>query len=316
MHETGQLVACQPPFITLRQPYSYGWGKDDNKTTSGIDNIVLTMRWTISQEHDWLMGSLAWNIFWGIFQFQKLTFSAEAVLETSWALQSVDLPGENQIKIILCCPFKNMKPCAFSFLENTGDAARGTPEVQNQPGEVFQSRCIWISTQQVTLTYHLELYFPFSCTYLYFFFTGDLPPSAEVKPWGGPNQLPHVWPCRRDLGEKFFSYFDKDDLRAFCCLENTLLEFVDDLNIFSARLMHLFCQMVILSGFDYDQNWEQLIGLWLNCVAGGDQVPCQAQDPSCWNFDRHSAQDQEMRSLSKVKRWCSHSPFDWSPSAK
>ena len=110
------------------------------------------------------MGSLAWNIFWGIFQFQKLTFSAEAVLETSWALQSVDLPGENQIKIILCCPFKNMKPCAFSFLENTGDAPRGTPEVQNQPGEVFQSRCIWISTQQVTLTYHLELYFPLSCT--------------------------------------------------------------------------------------------------------------------------------------------------------
>ena len=153
MHETGQLVACQPPFITLRQPYSYGWGKDDNKTTSGIDNIVLTMRWTISQEHDWLMGSLAWNIFWGIFQFQKLTFSAEAVLETSWALQSVDLPGENQIKIILCCwccPFKNMKPCAFSFLENTGDAPRGTSKAQDQPGEVFQPRCIWISIRQVT----------------------------------------------------------------------------------------------------------------------------------------------------------------------
>ena len=142
--------------------------------------------------------------------------------------------------------------------------------------------------------------------YLYFFFTGDLPPSAEVKPWGGPNQLPHVWPCRRDLGEKFFSYFDKDDLRAFCCLENTMLVFVDDLNIFSARLMHLFCQMVILSGFDYDQNWEQLIGLWLNCVAGGDQVPCQAQHPSCWHFDYHSAQDQEMRfcgKLPKVSNW-------------
>ena len=104
-----------------------------------------------------------------IFQFQKLTFSAEAVLETSWALQSVDIPGENQIKIILCCPFKNMKPCAFSFLENTGDAPRGTPEVQNQPGEVFQSRCIWA-------IFHLELY-------LYFFSTGDLSPKFSHNRW-------------------------------------------------------------------------------------------------------------------------------------
>ena len=30
-----------------------------------------------------------------IFQLQNLIVSEEAVLQTSWALQSVDLPGEN-----------------------------------------------------------------------------------------------------------------------------------------------------------------------------------------------------------------------------
>ena len=31
------------------------------------------------------------------FPLQKLTFSEEAVLQTSWALQSVNLPGEIQL---------------------------------------------------------------------------------------------------------------------------------------------------------------------------------------------------------------------------
>ena len=196
MHKPGQLVACQPLFFTLRQTYSYGWGKDDNKTTSGIDNIVLTMRWTISQEHDGFSGM---KHILTIFFKNKLSQRRQCLKRVGRSNQLI-----SQVKIQIKITALVSKTAAniwrlvdwpkawnlFSFLENTGDAPRGTPEVQNQPGEVFQSRCIWA-------IFHLELY-------LYFFSTGDLPPGAEDEPRGGPDQLPHVWPCRRDLGEVFF----------------------------------------------------------------------------------------------------------------
>ena len=81
MHETGHLVACQPLFFRL------SWGEDDDETASRIDEIdtiVLIRRWSMRSGDE-------------SFPLQKLTFSEEAVLQTSWALQSVDLPGEIQL---------------------------------------------------------------------------------------------------------------------------------------------------------------------------------------------------------------------------
>ena len=52
--------------------------------------------WTINQEYDWW--GLWHETYSGKYSITNIQ-SEEAVLQTSWALQSVDLPGENPEKI-------------------------------------------------------------------------------------------------------------------------------------------------------------------------------------------------------------------------
>ena len=82
--------------------------------------------------------------------------------------------------------------------------------------------------------------------------TGDIPPWAEVEPWGGSNQLPNMWPCRRDLGGVNSDFVKK--------------------TVWDLVLM-------------VDQLW-----CW-SFFVGGDTVPCEAQDQCGRPFDCHSAQD-------------------------
>ena len=87
----------------------------------------------------------------------------------------------------------HQNPCAFSFLENIGDTTRGTPEDEDQQGEVFSSKMSGLNFSGTQVTYHLELRSSLELGQINFR-TCDLVDEILVS-----------------------SIFGKDVLKAFCC---------------------------------------------------------------------------------------------------